>query len=1019
MNEKLCRLLLFVAALLAALPAAAQTTGQIVGIVRVKGGAPLEGVAIRATGPALQGERSAITGADGRYFLPVLPPGSYALEVSGPGYVGVRLEEVEVLLGRTTVADAVLSAGTLSESVTVIVEPSLVDATGADTGVVVSRQVLDRLPLVTRDYRELAKLVPSVTGTDVNMTTGRGPGSPSFRGEGQYGDNYLVDGLTGRDPTEYTPGTPIPIGAIEEVQLVADGFAPEYGQVLGGLMNVITRSGSNDFEGQASYIYTSDSLANDADPTILAQPVGSHDISPRFDVGGPMIKDRLWYFASVDGVDVATTFADSDLAGVGTLPGGTQDASGFTGFVKLTAALTSNQNLSANYTRQDVETTGLGAATAAPEARQEQDVLAERVRVNYQAIFGANTVLELKGGFSRNRTTTRPSRTDDVASWEVVSYGVFLNNAQSYGETRQERIDLAAVVSHVWNPGGRLGSHQWKFGIEHHLPESNSGGRMTGAADDVIATGQNPIAADFGLPDSFDGGTKVQTAAVDAVGGTILTPVGLNEFRSLGAVENTHREWGVFVQDQWRKGRWAVMLGVRADSQESTNDTGAVFSKFRFGDALAPRASVAYDFSGKGSSVLKGAWGRFYDVNALAYSGFANTQGPFSLRTYQWIGAPADEDFRNHVDDGSAYDIHNPANWAFSFEQSTLIPFDYSGVKRPQGADRWLLEYDQLLPHDLALKIRYVDHESRGLIEDINSLDPATFFRFVVQNTDLKRRDYTSQEIELTGRPWRNLSLGASYVHSRSRGTDIGQFEGSGFLGNLGSTNYVGVYLDRPPSDPGFWCTFFGPGCLPPDWNPTDPRLDFNNDDRVDQVDYDLVIQNLFSGLGSTQTDDGWYGPLAYSVEDLVKVYGRLDLPDWGNVFLGWFFQWGSGYPMSRRSFVDAYGDFLGFSDTPHYEFVGDCNSFDDCEATLVTGPEEQGLSRGSVGMPSFWNLDLSIGKVWQTRRRVGIEIRADILNVFDNQTVLTIQDRSTDTYGQPLSRQAPRSMRLYGTVRF
>ena len=1006
-------------AILAIPGAAGQTTGEIEGVVRAVGGETLEGIDIRASGPALQGERRATTGPDGRYFLPALPPGTYVVEFSAPDYIAIRLTAVEVLLGTTTVANAVLTAGAITESVTVTAKPSLIDVSGVDTAVIVSRKLLNRMPLVTQDYSELAKLVPSTTATEINMISGRGPGVPSFRGEGQFGNNFLVDGLTGRDPTEYTAGTPVPLGAIEEVQLIADGFAPEYGQVLGGLVNVITRSGSNEFGGEASYIYSSDRLASGADPTLFAQAEGWHDIRPRVDVGGPIVKDRLWYFASMDGVDGATTFSASDLAGVGTLPGGTQDASGFTGFVKLTAALAPGHNLEVNYTGQKVDTEGLGVATASPEARQTQNLEAKRLRVNYQALFGTRTILEVKGGFSQNQTETFPVRPDDVASWDVVTYGVFLNNAASSGGNEQQRIDLAATLSHIWDPGGHLGSHQLKFGIEHHRPKATGWGQMSGAADDVIVVGQNPIAGDFGAADTFDGGTKVQVAAVDGPEGSILAPVGLAEYRSLGAVRNTQQEWGLFVQDEWQIGRWSLMAGLRADSQESTNDTGTVFSKFGLADTLAPRVVVAFDLTGQGTRILKGAWGRFYDVNSLSFSAFANTQGPFSLRTYQWVGHPAESDFRTHVGDGSASDIYNPDNWSFSFEQSTLIPFDYSGVQRPQGADRWLLEYDQLLPHEVVLKLRYVDQQSRGLIEDINSLDPDTFFRFVVQNTDLKSRDYQSGEVELTGRPWPNFSFSASYVHSRSRGTSVGQFETSGYLGAFGSTNYVGVFLDRPPSDPSFWCTFFGPGCLPPDWSTSDPRLDYNNDDRVDQVDYDLTVQNLFAGLGNAKTDDGWYGPLTYSVDDLVKIWGRLDVPSWDNFYLGWYFRWGSGYHMNKRSFVDAYGDFLGFTDTPHYEFAGECTSFADCEATLVTGPEEHGLSRGSIDMPSFWSLDLTLGKLWTLKGRLGIEVRADILNVFDQQAVLTIQDRSTDTFGEPVGRQAPRGVRLYGTLRF
>jgi hypothetical protein len=1021
MPESSIRLVASVIALsfLVAFPVTAQTTtGQIVGVVRVQGGDPLQGAEVRATSAALQGARSAITGADGRYFLPVLPPGVYVLDVSGSGHSAIRMEGVEVFLGGTTVADATL-AGAMLEKVTVTGEIPLVDARSADNVVVLPRKFVDGMPLATRSYRELAKLVPSVTATDTDMTTGRGQGSPNFRGEGQYGDNFLVDGLTSRNPFDYTPGTPIPLGSIQEVQLVADGFSPEYGQVVGGLMNVVTRSGSNTVDGEFSYIYTSSGLASEAEPTLLEQPTGFHDATPRFDIGGPILEDRLWYFASVDGVNLATDYAPAELPGVGTIPAGTVDASGFTGFAKLTTAITPNHNLALNYTRQKTSTDGLGSSTATPEARQHSDHVSDRLRINYQAIFGSMTILELKAGYSRENDSTRPVQDSGPASWEVVSYGVSLHNSAGYGERELERIDLAGTITQVWHPGGPAGLHEFKAGIEHHLPSSAGTGVITGAAEDVISVGQNPIAADYGLPDTFNGGSKVQVAAVDDPSGTtILFPVGYAEYRSAGRIATKQREWGLFLQDRWDLGRWALMFGVRFDSQESMNDVGDVFSQFEFGDTVAPRFSATFDLTGKGRDILKGAWGRFYDVNSLAYGGLANVSGFYSFRTYQWVGAPADSDFRNHVDDGSAYDIHNPDNWAFSFEQSsTLTPFDYTRIDRPPGADRWLLEYDHVFPHDIALAVRYVNHKTIGLVEDVNRLDPNTFFRFVAQNTDLDRRDYQSGELVLTARPRPNLSLTVSYVHSRSYGTGLGQDEPPGFVGGVGSGNYFGVYLDRPASDPAFWCTFFEPSCLPPDWNTADPRLDLNNDDRVDQLDYDLSIQNLFAGLGSTQTDDGWYGPLAYAVDDLVKSYGRWDLSR--GFYLGWYLQWSSGYHMSRRSFVPAYGEFFGFTDTPHYEFTGACTSFADCTAQLVTAPEEDGARRGSIGMPSNWNLDLTAGKLWQLNRDVGLELRADVLNVFNRQAVLTIQDRATDTFGEPLSRQTPRAFRLYATLRF
>ena len=1023
--------------------AQSSTTGQITGEVRAQGGGPLPGATIVATSPALQGERAVTTGKDGKFVLPVLPPGIYTLKVTMPGHQTLELGGVAVQLGRITAMPVALKEGEIVEAVTVTAEFPLIQKKTADTTVNLGAKTLDTIPTAARSFRDLTKYVPSVTSVELNTTDASTTGFPSIRGEGQYGDNYLIDGLTVRDPSVKTTATPLNYDAIEEVQIITDGFSPEYGQSLGGSVNVITKSGSNTFGGEVAYLYDSDSLGASFEPTILATPSAYDDSTPYVNLGGPILKDKLWYFFSYDRPSSSDTFAPVFKEGFGVLPEGVTDVDDDIYFGKVSWAITANHNLSANYTYRDGGTSGLEASSATPEARRTQDVTDKRLRLNYQAIFTPDSVLEVKYGKVERDIKTLPLGSLDAANYELVSYSVNTNNAWREQLDERKRDDYALIYSHFFNPGGRAGSHELKGGYEVHKPEQNSGDNFSGLAEDVFATGINPDASDFGLPDTFGQGAKftVVTGA-DQFDGVVLVPSVLNEYRSSGVLKNSSEEEGYFLQDRWEVGRWNFLGGFRADKQKGFNDANQVFSEFDFNRSFSPRVSVTWDSTGDGKNIWKAGWGRFFDVNSTRFGEFANTREAFSFRTYEWVGPgsapdpddpstfwPVGEDFRDHIDTGDALDIHNPANWGFATEQSNEAnPLDYSGVTKPARVERLLVEYDRQIKNNYALKTRYVIGKSRGLIDDINYF----YNNYRVENTDLKRRDYQSFEVEFNGNPSPNFSFNASWVHSAAKGTNPGQFESSGFLGNSGSGNDIGVYLDRPPSNPQGWCDLYGPTCVPPTWNVNDPHFDFNNDNVVNQFDRDLNRQILFGGLGGIDGEDGWYGYLPYSIDDLLKVYSRFNIPKWGNTYITAFLQWTSGYHTQRRGYQGLYGDYLSFSQGYNFAFVDvdpntpPCSDFADCDTVLVTTPvpgqefsEENGIQRGTLTNSAFWSLDLSVGKQWNFGKRFGVELRAEVFNVFDKQMVLAIQDRATSEFGEALTRVQPRSGRVFARLSF
>jgi len=158
-----------------------------------------------------------------------------------------------------------------------------------------------------------------------------------------------------------------------------------------------------------------------------------------------------------------------------------------------------------------------------------------------------------------------------------------------------------------------------------------------------------------------------------------------------------------------------------------------------------------------------------------------------------------------------------------------------------------------------------------------------------------------------------------------------------------------------------------------------------------------------------------------------VKGFARFNVPQWGDTYITIFAQWASGYKTSRRGFQHLYGDYLTFSDNLWFAgYEGDCTGFGDCETlfgqTPVSGAdfgEEAGLARGSLENGSFWTVDMSIGKTFNLTGRVGLELRGELFNAFNQQVPLAIQDRAVDTFGEPLTRQRPRSLRIFARVLF
>src|SRR5581483_5338566 len=236
------RLAFGIAALMLAMPAAAQVTGSIAGTVRDSSGAVLPGATVTVKGPSLQRESASVTTTgDGTYRIPLVPPGIYEVTVELSGFNAQTRRNIEVALNQQTTLDFALPVAGVAESVVVAAEAPLIEVSRSDVGSTVQQRTIDALPLNGRNFTDLIALVPGAK-PDPNLTSG---GDIEIFGERAGAVSYLVDGAENNDPVNGGNALRYTQDSIKEFEVITTGYEAEFGRAQGGVANIVTRSGTN------------------------------------------------------------------------------------------------------------------------------------------------------------------------------------------------------------------------------------------------------------------------------------------------------------------------------------------------------------------------------------------------------------------------------------------------------------------------------------------------------------------------------------------------------------------------------------------------------------------------------------------------------------------------------------------------------------------------------------------------------------------------------------------------------
>jgi len=273
------------------------TTGAIDGLVTDPNGAAVKGATVTVTSPNLISAKTATTADDGRYQILALPPGAYKVTVEASGFGKFEQSDVAVNLGRTSSADVQLALATATATVTVT-GSAAVDTAQNTTGSNVSTDQFSNFP-TQRTVQGLYTIAPTVTRSGLRDASGR-ERDPSVAGSSGPENNYILDGVNTTDPAMGGSGANLPFEFVQEVEIKTGAYGAEYGKSTGGIFNVITKSGSNEFHGDLFGYGTTKGLVRSVKnfPFTGAAANGFSEADIGGDLGGPIKRDKLWFFGA-------------------------------------------------------------------------------------------------------------------------------------------------------------------------------------------------------------------------------------------------------------------------------------------------------------------------------------------------------------------------------------------------------------------------------------------------------------------------------------------------------------------------------------------------------------------------------------------------------------------------------------------------------------------------------------------------------------------------------------------------
>lgn len=627
-------LLALALALLPTLPAAAQVAGSISGVVRDAGSAPLAGATITAHGSGLPAAGLAtVSHDDGGYTLAPLPAGVYRVSVDFPGLPSQSEPTVRVGVREDVTLDWTLPPPTVEDTLMVVSETPDIELSRTELSSRVTPQEIEDLPLNGRNFEDLVNLVPGVEPLPAGDESQRF----SIFGERPAATSFVVDGADNNDPVDGGSLQRFTQDSIQEFEVLTSGYEAEFGRAQGGVVNVITRSGTDAYRGSAFLFRRDDSLDASNVPGQAAPQLRRSQWGAT--LGGPVRRDRAFFFLSGELLD-ETRGRNLDLTQVPSwvaeglaTPQGSEnlgvgpETNRFTGLGKLDLTVSDRQRLSlvVNRTRDDLTgqiPTGIAGALVLPSGAESLRRNATSTTLRETWLAGPSSFLDTTAKVVGATTGSNQDLARRAETVLLLLRSGFLQTAAPLGGRSRrdlDRYELSQSYTHL--AGGRR-QHELKLGYDALRTRLLGAGEVTNDVE-YSAAFLAPDAADV-MEDLFRRfGFEQSAARFFQLSGN---PDGSLDLH----LHNT--DLGLYAQDTWQaRSGLTLDLGLRYDR-------ASLFSGD--GNNLAPRLGFAWDVGGRHATVVRGSAGIFYDRNALAAAASVPEKGGVFTRAIFDVALP-------------------------------------------------------------------------------------------------------------------------------------------------------------------------------------------------------------------------------------------------------------------------------------------------------------------------------------------------------------------------------------------
>jgi len=719
---------------------AQQSNSRILGKVTDEEGSGLPGVAVSATSPKLVGKAETITDENGVYRLLNLVPGVYTITYMLEGFQTVVRQGVAISVEQTLELAISLKLGSIEEKITVTGEAPLIDVKSTSKGMTLTKEVFQTLPK-GRNFDSLVTAIPGVTNEPML-------GGTSVDGASGLENMYYIDGTDTTNIVDGSRGQSASFDFVDEVQVKASGYQAEFGGSLGGVINVVTRSGGNEFHGEILGFYSgaplraaySDRVDYSRDSTDVATTFAYNDyigenndtrIEAGFTLGGYIFKDKLWFFGSFLPIFYNNTRTVNYPSGETRDWKRTENYWNFQ--VKLTAQPLKNLRVSASVVNNFYKYKGnLDSSFGNPDpaiSYDEYGTTYPNISASASAdmTLGNNFMFSLRGGYfmsnakdplvnpyepcwrfnmgaAGNYTSTTnigyadiPDAYKRTTGWRNSGYPTAL--VQALDEKYSVNADLTYFVN-------LAGEHSWKVGAQFVRQGQDYDQTaifpifMLGWDKDLVLYGNDYGRGTYGF--------------VGVRGNADAGPYG--DFYKAYA-----NRWALYIQDSWTiSNKLTLNFGLRTESEyiPSYSDNplfaDAKPIEWGFGEKLAPRLGFVYDVNGDSSFKIFGSYGLYFDVMKLAmaagsYGGFKWKTAYYPLNTYEWDKLGVE----GGIDLGTPWIVVDYRIPSFDSTDPDMKPMSQQEISI--GAEKKLGE-------NLALSFRVVNKHLRWAIEDIGVL---------------------------------------------------------------------------------------------------------------------------------------------------------------------------------------------------------------------------------------------------------------------------------------------------------